>query len=72
MKTLNNRPLSPNKKRRKFLKKALYATPTLVMLGSLIKPNDLLADYDPSGVPYKSVPTNTQTSGKSLNNSTSL
>jgi hypothetical protein len=35
--------------RRKFLKKALYATPTVVALGSLIKPKRAKADgFGPS------------------------
>jgi hypothetical protein len=36
--------------RREFLKKAVYATPTIVLLGSLIKPTSTKAD-DGFGAP---------------------
>lgn len=57
--------------RRKFLKKALYATPSLIVLGTLAKPTNLLAIR--SGTPvYRNIVAPTQTSGKSLNNTTSI
>lgn len=38
--------------RRNFMKKAVYAAPTLLAMGSLLKPKDILADgSQPPGPP---------------------
>jgi len=59
------------KHRRKFLKKAFYATPSLIVLGSLAKPTNLLAGR--SGTPiYRNGIAATPTSGQSLNNNTTF
>jgi len=57
--------------RRKFLKKTVYATPSLIVLGSLSKPTDLFGDGDTSGIPnYKVLgspsPAATGLTGKNL------
>lgn len=44
MKDFKGMHTSSNQNRRRFLKKALYATPTLVVLGTLAKPTNLEAD----------------------------
>lgn len=49
MKDLKSKHTSQN--RRKFLKKALYATPTLVVLGTLAKPTNLEAGSTIPGPP---------------------
>lgn len=73
MKEVKGMHTSSNQNRRRFLKKALYATPTLVVLGTLAKPTNLVAGTNSiPGTPIRSLNTNVQTNTKSLNNSTSL
>jgi len=40
-----------NDKRRKFLKKAAWSVPGLIVLGQLVKPVDINADYNVDGPP---------------------
>jgi len=72
MKDLKGMHTSSNQNRRRFLKKALYATPTLVVLGTLAKPTGLVAGDSIPGTPTRTLNANIQTNTKSLNNSTSL
>jgi len=44
MKQIEDNHLSSKQSRRKFLKKALYSSPTLIALGTLTKPTHLQAD----------------------------
>ena len=68
MKEVKGMYTSSNQNRRRFLKKALYATPTLAVLGTLAKPTQLLADSGivgpPGGRGLNS--TSTSTSGTGL------